>query len=62
MFKGRARFAILLLAVSLACAVPSLLARKKDKDVVPPGASEQKRALHALNRLTFGPRPGDINT
>jgi uncharacterized protein (DUF1800 family) len=60
MFKGRARFAILLLAVSLACAVPSLLARKKDKDVVPPGASEQKRALHALNRLTFGPRPGDI--
>ena len=22
---------------------------------------EQKRALHALNRLTFGPRPGDID-
>src|SRR3974390_285920 len=23
--------------------------------------SDQKRALHALNRLTFGPRPGDID-
>src|SRR5947208_15228743 len=22
---------------------------------------EQKRAMHALNRLTFGPRPGDSN-
>jgi hypothetical protein len=22
---------------------------------------EQKRALHALNRLTFGPRPGDLD-
>ena len=21
---------------------------------------EQKRAVHALNRLTFGPRPGDV--
>ena len=33
---------------------------KKDK----PGPSfqmeEQKRAVHALNRLTFGPRPGDL--
>jgi uncharacterized protein (DUF1800 family) len=60
MFKGRAKFATLLLAASLACAAPSLLARKKDKDVAPSGAGEQKRALHALNRLTFGPRPGDI--
>jgi len=24
------------------------------------GATEQKRALHALDRLTFGPRPGDV--
>jgi len=22
---------------------------------------EHKRALHALNRLTFGPKPGDID-
>ncbi len=33
-------------------------ARKKEK---PAGAmDDQKRAVHALNRLTFGPRPGDV--
>ncbi|MGA9980404.1 MAG: DUF1800 family protein [Candidatus Sulfotelmatobacter sp.] len=46
-----------LLAVSLACAVP-LLAKKKDAPASSP--AEQKRAVHALNRLTFGPRPGDV--
>jgi len=36
------------------------LGRKKDKpgDAAQMGA--QKRAAHALNRLTFGPRPGDV--
>ena len=59
---GRAvtKYAVLLLAVSLACAVPPLLAKKKDKEKTPSGASDQRRALHALNRLTFGPRPGDV--
>jgi len=35
------------------------LGREKDK---PAGATmgEQKRAVHALNRLAFGPRPGDV--
>ena len=34
------------------------LGRKKEKS----GAmDDQKRALHALNRLTFGPRPGDVD-
>ena len=53
------KLALSLLCVSLACAVPQLLARKKDK---PPDSSttEQKRAVQALNRLTFGPRPGDV--
>src|SRR5580693_10257219 len=46
-----------LLAVCLACAVP-LLAKKKDTPASSP--AEQKRAVHALNRLTFGPRPGDV--
>ena len=50
--------ACFLLALSLACAVPQLLA-KKDKAAAS-GANEQKRAVHALNRLTFGPRPGDV--
>jgi uncharacterized protein (DUF1800 family) len=35
-----------------------LAAKKKEK---PAGAMDgQKRAVHALNRLTFGPRPGDV--
>jgi uncharacterized protein (DUF1800 family) len=64
---GRAKFAILLfflsLSFGLACLVPPLLARKKDKDNGKEDSSqseqERRRALHALNRLTFGPRPGD---
>jgi uncharacterized protein (DUF1800 family) len=60
-----AKQALFLLVLSLACAVPQLLARKKDSGMDRDkasglGASEQKRAVHALNRLTFGPRPGDI--
>jgi uncharacterized protein (DUF1800 family) len=51
------KFAILLVCFSLACAVPQVLG-KKDKPA--PGPSDPKRALHALNRLTFGPRPGDL--
>jgi len=59
MRSSLAKPALLLLCLSLACAAPRLLAKKKDKDL-PSGASEQKRAVHALNRLTFGPRPGDL--
>jgi uncharacterized protein (DUF1800 family) len=59
MRSGAAKPALLLLALSLACAVPQLLAKKKDKPVGS-GGDEQKRAVHALNRLTFGPRPGDV--
>jgi uncharacterized protein (DUF1800 family) len=36
------------------------LGRKKDKTVGAMPMDEQKRAVHALNRLTFGPRPGDV--
>src|ERR1700724_3993486 len=53
------RVALLLLCLSLACAVPQLFAKKKDKPA-DAGSNEQKRAVHALNRLTFGPRPGDV--
>ncbi len=55
---GHAKIAIFFLCAGLACAVPPLLAKKKDKP--PSSASDQRRALHALNRLTFGPRPGDV--
>jgi uncharacterized protein (DUF1800 family) len=35
-----------------------LAAKKKDK--LAGAMDQQKRAVHALNRLTFGPRPGDV--
>jgi len=54
---GRTKVAVVLLSVSLACIVPSLLAKKNEKPAS--SASDQRRALHALNRLSFGPRPGD---
>ncbi|HEY6339262.1 MAG TPA: DUF1800 domain-containing protein [Candidatus Sulfotelmatobacter sp.] len=59
----RGKVAGVWLAVALACAVPQLLAKKKDNSAANPApatAAEQKRAVHALNRLTFGPRPGDV--
>ena len=49
--------AALLVTLSLAAVV---VARNKPKD--PSGTDDQKRAVHALDRLTFGPRPGDVAT
>ncbi len=57
---GRRKFAACLLCFSLACTVPQVLAKKKDKAASRPNDNGQRRALHALNRLTFGPRPGDV--
>jgi uncharacterized protein (DUF1800 family) len=58
-----AKLALSLLCFSLVVlvliCVPQLLADKKDQ-AAGSAASEQKRAVHALNRLTFGPRPGDV--
>ena len=53
------KVALFLLGLSLVCAVPQVLARKKYKPT-DSGSNEQKRAVHVLNRLAFGPRPGDI--
>jgi uncharacterized protein (DUF1800 family) len=54
----------LLSATAIIATIPTALARRKDS---PAGTlptrmrmDEQKRAIHALNRLTFGPRPGDV--
>ena len=55
---GRTKIVTFLLCFSLACTVPQLVAKKKDKTA--PSSDDQRRALHALNRLTFGPRPGDV--
>jgi uncharacterized protein (DUF1800 family) len=59
MRSGVIKPALFLLTLSLACAAPQLLAKKKDKVAVS-GLDEQKRAVRTLNRLTFGPRPGDV--
>jgi uncharacterized protein (DUF1800 family) len=58
MLVGRAKIGTFLLCFGLACTVPQLLADKKDQ--AGSTADDQRRALHALNRLTFGPRPGDV--
>jgi uncharacterized protein (DUF1800 family) len=57
---GRTKFFVCLLCFSLACTVPQMLAGKKDAAASSPNDNAQRRALHALNRLTFGPRPGDV--
>jgi uncharacterized protein (DUF1800 family) len=55
---GRTKFITLVVCFSLACAAPLVLAKKQEK--ADSSANDPKRALHALNRLTFGPRPGDL--
>jgi uncharacterized protein (DUF1800 family) len=56
---GLGKPVLFILALSLACIAPQVLAKKKPTPTAP-GPTEQRRAAHALNRLAFGPRPGDI--
>jgi len=56
----RSRLPVAAAVLTLAAVMPLALARKKDRAFHPSGMEERKRALHALNRLTFGPRPGDL--
>jgi uncharacterized protein (DUF1800 family) len=49
-----------LTAVGLIASVQLAAGKRKDREKSSPAQmEEQKRAVHALNRLTFGPRPGD---
>lgn len=50
--------AVLLVAATLP--TQFALGRKKDKPADATSMDAQKRAVHALNRLTYGPRPGDV--
>jgi uncharacterized protein (DUF1800 family) len=53
---------ILLSLFGFAVSVQLALGRKKDKQASAAAQMDQrKRAVHALNRLTFGPRPGDVD-
>ncbi len=58
--KFRAELCWVMVAMSLCLIASSLYAAKKPKGT--DSADQQKRALHALDRLTFGPRPGDVQT
>ncbi|HLX84135.1 MAG TPA: DUF1800 domain-containing protein [Terriglobales bacterium] len=69
--RGHRLLAASVLLVAATFTMPFAFARKKDKPAQPDPASnsattstltmdEQKRTVHALNRLTFGPRPGDV--
>ena len=49
----------LVLLIILALSACALVAAKKKPPVS--HEDEQKRALHALNRLSFGPRPGEVD-
>jgi uncharacterized protein (DUF1800 family) len=55
--RGRRLLAAAALLVVAGLATQFALGRKKEKSG---GIPNQKRAVHALNRLTFGPRPGDV--
>src|SRR3981081_2619226 len=60
--RGRRLLAAVALLMAAGLRTQFALGRKKDK---PAGATtmpmdDRKRAVHALNRLTFGPRPGDV--
>src|SRR3954470_16695526 len=50
-----------LLVLAIACGSATLLATSKPKKQPIAQMDESKRARHALNRLTFGPRPGDVD-
>jgi uncharacterized protein (DUF1800 family) len=52
--------AILALGLAISLQFAGASKGKKDPAPHPMQMDEQKRALHALNRLAFGPRPGDV--
>jgi uncharacterized protein (DUF1800 family) len=49
---------VALLSAAAALCLPTAIARKKD---IASEGDGRARALEALNRLTFGPRPGDVD-
>jgi uncharacterized protein (DUF1800 family) len=56
------RLLVAALLVTAALTTQIALGRKKDKpaETMRMRMNDRKRAVHALNRLTFGPRPGDV--
>ena len=61
MNRLRRQIALLVTISTLGLAVSAQFAiAKKDKRAATTQMDEKARALHALNRLAFGPRPGDV--
>ena len=58
--RSQAGLALLLSLLGLAVSTQMALAKKKEKQAAAQ-MDQQKQAVHALNRLTFGPRPGDVD-
>ncbi len=56
---GRYRLIVVLAGILVCIANPALAGKKNKPDATTP--DERKRALHALNRLAYGPRPGDVD-
>jgi uncharacterized protein (DUF1800 family) len=56
----RRQFVIAVFALGLAVSVQFAIANKKKQESANTPMDEPRRALHALNRLAFGPRPGDV--
>jgi uncharacterized protein (DUF1800 family) len=57
------RKVLLVFCLAVATLSPGLYGKKKPKVIVAPPTPQMapdQKILHALNRLTFGPRPGDI--
>lgn len=60
MRTSRKTLALLSIAAALISAVVLFAADKKSKQTKPAQMDEDKKIQHALNRFTFGPRPGDV--
>ncbi|HEX6880245.1 MAG TPA: DUF1800 family protein [Terriglobales bacterium] len=61
-FKQKRQGAVIALFLLLTLSTSWLIAAdKKKKGAVGNQITERQRAIHALNRITFGPRPGDVD-
>ena len=61
---GMFRFQSCIAALFIVVAVTTFSSSKKPaapKRKSPVALTQEQRAIHALNRLTFGPRPGDLD-
>ncbi len=57
---GRIQIGLLLLSLGFAISANLAIAKKRE-NLAAAQMDQRKRAIHALNRLTFGPRPGDVD-